>query len=101
MALACWGFSPFCPTSWENRGGPGGEQPLAQAACGWSRTVTGGWGGGGPEERRTWSREEVFPGVKSYSKERLTKGQISASLSLISRKTRMRLFQGERRVVLQ
>lgn len=48
----------------------------------------------------TWSREEVFPGVKSYSKERLTKGQISASLSLISRKTRMRLFQGERKVVL-
>lgn len=27
---------------------------------------------GGKEERKTWSRQEVFPGVKSYSKERLT-----------------------------
>ena len=30
----------------------------------------------------TWNRGEVFPGVKSHSKERLTTvGQISASLS--------------------
>lgn len=37
--------------------------------------------GEGREERMTLSKKEVFPGVKSYSKEKLTKGQISASLS--------------------
>lgn len=50
--------------------------------------------GGGREERTAWSREEVFPGVKSYSKERLTKGQISASLSLISPKDKDEAFSG-------
>lgn len=58
---------------------PGQRQRLPVA---WSRRVNC-WGGGwGREERMTWNREEVFPGVKSHSKERLTTvGQISASLS--------------------
>lgn len=45
----------------------------------------------------TWSREEVFPGAKSYSEERLTTaGQISASLSFNSPERPGRGFFGER-----
>lgn len=91
MALAWLGLSPSVPTlvpSWENRGGLGEEQGQGQArgrGClgrGTEElTVGGGVGWGCREERMTWNREELFPGVKSHSKERLTTvGQISASL---------------------
>lgn len=44
----------------------------------------------------TRSRREVFPGVKSYSKERLTAGrQMSASLPFNSPETPGRGFFGE------
>lgn len=82
------GFSLFHPTPICG-GGVGGSSGQAwreaEAASGKELKLKILWGG--REERMTSSRDEVFPGVRSYSKERLTTvGPMSASLSFNSQK---------------